>query len=262
MDPLTPERPGSEGPTPRQTVAAHTPADRKGLAPTHSARADAETIGPRLPLGELLIAMQSESATVRKAAWAACYEGYYAVVWTRVFYIVRSIAWLSEPGSVAEDVTSDVFVGLPEAAAHYKEYGRAEWWLKQVAVRAALRRKEALTGIWATGRSPPQGEPADHAGRRSVTFDETADQIVERLDAIDHEELLELHRRREALRNSPDPAKRRWDEFLELYVLGYDFSEIGERMGLTAASARNWLCKIRKHLALPVDPARGDSAND
>jgi DNA-directed RNA polymerase specialized sigma24 family protein len=69
---------------------------------------------------------------------------------------------------------------------------------------------------------------------------------------VEHDELLELHRRRAALRDSPDETKRRWDEFLELYVAGYDFREIGERMGLTEASARNWLCKIRKYLAQPV----------
>jgi RNA polymerase sigma factor (sigma-70 family) len=264
MDPLTPERPGGEGPTPHGTAPARPPADLEVPASARPARAGAALLDANVQLGQLLVAMCSESATVREAAWAACYEQYYRVVWTRVFYIVRSIGWLPEPGRVAEDVTSDVFVGLPEAALHYRDDGRAEWWLKQVAVRAALRKKESLTGLWATGKRPSERELSDgaRAGRRAVSFDETADQIVERLDAVDQEELMELRRRRQALRDSADPKKRRWDAFLELYVQGHDFKEIGARMGLTEASARNWLCNIRKYLARPVSKDTGDEAHE
>jgi RNA polymerase sigma factor (sigma-70 family) len=215
-------------------------------------------LDPTAPLGELLVAMRSESAALREEAWAACYARYHQVVWTRVFYVLRSILWLAEPHEVAADLASDVFVGLPEAARHYREEGKAEWWLKQVAVRAALRKKESLTGRWATGKKSGAGERGEHgmrehgaSGRRHIPFEETADQIVERLDAIEREELLELERRREALRRSPDATKRRWDEFLELYVAGYGFEEIGARLGLTAATARNWLWKIRQYLAQP-----------
>ncbi len=202
------------------------------------------------PLGELLTAMQADSVAVREAAWAECYRRYYAVVWTRAFYVVRSIAWLPEPREVAADVASDVFVGLPDAARHYHEEGRAEWWLKQVVVRTALRRKEALTGRWRSGRGHDHAAP----GRRAVSLDETADEIVARLDGVEPEELLELERRREELRASADPAKRRWDAFLALYVEGCSFQEIGTRMGLTEGTARNWLCQIRKYLARPLTP--------
>ena len=61
-----------------------------------------------------------------------------------------------------------------------------------------------------------------------------------------------LERRRHALRTSPEPIKRRWDEFLELYVGGCTFQEIGALMHLTEGTARNWLCQIRKYLAQPV----------
>jgi RNA polymerase sigma factor (sigma-70 family) len=199
-------------------------------------------------LGELLLLMQSELPARRESAWAECYRRYYEVVWTRAFYVIRSITWLAEPREVAADVASDVFVGLPNAARHYREEGRAERWLKQVAVRTALRRKEALTGCWSSGRRAGDSAP----GRCAVALDETADEIVDRLDAVEREELLELERRRDALRTSPDPAKRRWDEFLDLYVDGCSFQEIGARLGLSEGTARNWLCQIRKYLARPL----------
>ena len=197
----------------------------------------------RTSLGDLFNQMQSPDEGVRNAAWEATYEHYWQLVWTRVFYVMRSISWLAEPREIAADVTSDVFVGLPEAVRHYRETGKAEQWLKLIAVRTALRRRGALTGQWSEWVATP--------GRSFVSYTETAEQIVSRLDEIDSEELIELQRRREALRSSSDKIKRRWDEFLQLYIDGYDFDEIGRRMGLTAATARNWLCKIRKHLSRP-----------
>lgn len=210
-----------------------------------------------LALGDLFLAMRTGSPEVREAAWAACYARYHAVVWTRAFYVMRSVAWLAEPREAAADVASDVFVGLPDAVRHYRDEGRAEWWLKQIAVRTALRRKEALTGRWASGR----GDGAAAPGRSYVALDEVADEIVVRLDAVEREEQLELERRRGALRASDDPQHRRWDAFLDLYVAGYGFGEIGARLGLTEGTARNWLCKIRKHLtqAASAPVPEGDS---
>jgi RNA polymerase sigma factor (sigma-70 family) len=172
-----------------------------------------------------------------------------------VFYVMRTIPWAGEPRELAADVASDVFLGLPEAVQHYREEGKPEQWLKQVAVRTALRKKESLTGRWSSGRSgEDRGSSTEKVkGRSFVSFDDSADQIVARLDAVEREELLELDRRREALRTSDDPAKRRWDEFLQLYIEGFEFAEIGKRMGITEASARNWLCKIRKYLAQPLN---------
>ncbi len=62
----------------------------------------------------------------------------------------------------AEDVLHDVFVGLPEALAHYEERGRFDAWLRRVTVRVALmhqrtrkRRREArLDGAAAVPTSP------------------------------------------------------------------------------------------------------------
>lgn len=201
-------------------------------------------------LGELLLALRSESEEVREAAWAACYEGYRELVWTRVFYVLRTVSWLREPREAAEDVTSDVFVGLMDAAKQYREEGKPEQWLARVAVRAALRAREKLTGEW-------HGRRGTTASRRAVSFDDEANAIAGELDSIDRHELLELERRIAALRGSAEPRHRRWAEFVELYREGYGYEEIGKKLNVTEATARNWLVAIRKHLASP-----GVMAND
>src|SRR5437764_8345110 len=153
--------------------------------------------------------MRSGTEAVREAAWERTYQEYWQIVWTRVFYVMRTISWLGEPREMAADVTSDVFVGLPDAVKHYRESGKPEQWLKQIAVRTALRRRESLTGRWSSGNSSPDAAPnaGRPSGRSYVSYDETPDQIVQRLDAVEHEEVMELERRREALRNSPDETK-------------------------------------------------------
>jgi RNA polymerase sigma factor (sigma-70 family) len=204
-------------------------------------------------LGSLFSAMRSGTAPAREQAWAACYGRYRQLVWTRVFYVIRTIPWLAEPREVAEDVTSDVFVGLLDAVKHYREEGKPEQWLKQVAVRTALRAKERLTGDWnrQRNRSPSGGTASVPPARRQVSFDDEAGVIAERLDGIEREELMELDRRIAALRASDDPRQQRWAEFVELYREGYGYAEIGERMGLTEGTARNWMVAIRRHLAEP-----------
>lgn len=199
-------------------------------------------------LSELLTAMRDGDEAAREAAWAACYQRYRDLVWTRVFYVIRTIAWLPEPREVAEEVTSDVFVGLPEAVRHYKDEGKGEQWLKQVAVRTALRARERLTGEW-------KKRSAGGRARSYISFDEQADGIVAHLDSVEHDELMELERRVEALRVDPDERKRRWARFVDLYREGYGFEEIGRQLGLTEGTARNWLVAIRKHLAHPLSPA-------
>ncbi len=193
-------------------------------------------------LGALLLALRSEAKEEREAAWTACYDGYRDLVWTRVFFVLRTVSWLREPREVAEDVTSDVFVGLVDAAKHYREEGKPEKWLAQVAVRAALRAREKLTGEW-------NGRPGTTKARRNVSFDDEAYAIAAELEAVDRDELMELERRIGWLRSSSEPRHHRWAEFIDLYREGYGFEEIGKKLNLTEATARNWLVAIRKHLA-------------
>ncbi|MCR4342122.1 MAG: sigma-70 family RNA polymerase sigma factor [Gemmatimonadaceae bacterium] len=201
-------------------------------------------------LGQLLLQMRSESKEVRETAWAACYQAYRDIVWTRVFYVLRTISWLREPREATEDVTSDVFVGLVEAAKQYREEGKPEQWLAQVAVRAALRAREKLTGDW-------KGRRGSGATRRNVSFEDEANAIAAELDSVDRDELLELERRIAELRSSAEPRHQRWAEFIDLYRDGYGYEEIGKRLSLTEATARNWLVAIRKHLASSSRAANG-----
>jgi RNA polymerase sigma factor (sigma-70 family) len=207
-------------------------------------------------LSDLFRAIRSEDEKLREAAWEACYKRFWQLVWTRAFYVMRTVSWLGEPNEMAADVTSDVFVGLPDALKHYRDEGKPEQWLKQIAVRTAIRRRESLTGKWSSVKSTGVDQSNSRpVGRSYVSYDETPEQIHHRLDSVEQEELMELERRRKALRESSDATKRRWDQFLQLYIDGYNFSEIGAQIGITEASARNWLCKIRKYLAQPLPVA-------
>jgi len=246
MNLVTSDHPDGDRPVRPPALDAEQPASDAG---------GAAALDPSAPLSDLLAALQSDSGALREAAWAACYARYHPVIWRRVYSVLRSIPWLNEPGEVAADVTSEVFVGLPEAAKHYRERGKAEQWLKQVAVRAALRRKEALTGRWATGKKGERAAAPNSsraAERRYVSFEQTAEGIVGHDDAVEPDkflEFLQFRRRREPLQRSADKTQRRWAKFLDLYIAGFTFKEIGERMGLTEATARNWLSNIRKYLA-------------
>lgn len=67
----------------------------------------------------------------------------------------------------AEDVVHDVFVGLPEALAHYEERGKFPSWLQRVTARVALirlrgrrRRREVSLELGDQGAGPSAGSDA------------------------------------------------------------------------------------------------------
>jgi RNA polymerase sigma factor (sigma-70 family) len=190
-----------------------------------------------VPLETLLRIMQSESAAEVEVAWGECYRRYNKKVWSCVFYVIRTIPSLKEPREVAIDVTSEVFARLPQTVRQYREVGKAESWLMQVAVRTAMRQKESLTGAW-SGKKPR---------RIYVDLDETtAQEVAASMEADDVDARMELTRRMDEWRL--DPEKARWVELVSLFLDGYGHDAIAERLGISAATSRTLLWKIRREL--------------
>jgi RNA polymerase sigma factor (sigma-70 family) len=196
------------------------------------------------PLEALFRTMQSGNPADVEIAWGECYKRYNRKIWRCAFYVIRTIQWLKEPGEVAIDVTSEVFARLPQTLAQYREVGRAESWLMQVAVRTAIRQKESITGSWAKSK----------AKRVSVELNETAVQeIASSLEGDDVEARMELKRRVDEWR--PDPEKSRWVDLVNLFLEGYGHDEIAERLGITPGTSRTLLWKIRRELGRSAETA-------
>lgn len=188
-------------------------------------------------LETLFLTMQSGNAADVENAWGECYKRYNKKVWSCVFYVIRTIPWLKEPGEVAIDVTSEVFARLPQTLRHYREVGKAESWLMQVAVRTAIRQKDSLTGSWSKTKMK----------RASVELNETAVQeVAASMQDDDVEARMELTRRMDEWRL--DPEKARWVDLVNLFLEGYGHDEIAERLGITAGTSRTLLWKVRREL--------------
>lgn len=216
-------------------------------------RADAAERVAGAPLDVLFRAMASGDAELCDAAWAECFRQYHRLVWTRVVYVIRTIPWLREPDEVAADVTATVFLGLPAAARRYREMGRAEQWLKQIAVRTALRHKEKLTGQWEEA-APARSE---RPGRTQVSFDEAVDGVVALMDrAEEADDYRELTRVLEAWRR--DPKKKRWATIVQLRAEGYSHEEIAQRENIAASTSRTMFWQAKQELAREL--ARDDSS--
>ncbi len=132
----------------------------------------------------------------------------------------------------AEDVLQDVFVGLPEALANYREQGKLDAWLRRVAARTALmrQRRERSGPSFDDGVDLPVREVAD-AG------------IVERLAVAD------------ALGRMPEHLRQ---VFLLKEVEGFTHDEIGSLLGISAGASgvrlhRAWIL-IRSLLGIGDQP--------
>jgi RNA polymerase sigma factor (sigma-70 family) len=201
------------------------------------------------PLGQLLAMLCSGDPVARERAWAACYEQYGRLVWTRVFFVVRTMPDEPDPRETTADIVSMVFLGLPSAARSYREQGKAEQWLKRVAIRTALRYKESRTGVWHSGESHEPGA----ARRRQVSLEDVVDEVSALLDEADRADLrLDFRVRLDAWR--ADPGKARWVKWVEMYCAGYAHEEIAQALGITPGVSRNWFKKITT--ALGTQPAR------
>ncbi len=207
-------------------------------------------------LGELLVDIQSDDEAVYDAAWTACFAGYHGMVFRHALAVLRRVAWLAEPREEALDVASRVLGELRDSARAYRHTGRAgaaEAWLRTVTVRKATRRTEELTGNWNAARTAPHDAERGGGGRgrQYVRLDHSAEEVAARLDAVEPEERLELERRVDALRRSADPTKRRWGQFVDLYIEGHSYRTIAERLGIAEGTAANWMQKICDYLSHP-----------
>jgi RNA polymerase sigma factor (sigma-70 family) len=170
-------------------------------------------------------------------AWGECYRRLHSRVWSCAVYVVRTIPWLTEPGEVAIDIASDVFANLPQIVRSYREIGKAESWLMQVAIRAALRKKASLTGMWST----------HDAARDILRFDDiTISQIASSLDRDVDDARIDLRLKMEEWSNDDERAP--WVAFVNLFLEGYSHEDIAERLGITPGTSRTLLWKIRKDL--------------
>jgi RNA polymerase sigma factor (sigma-70 family) len=181
--------------------------------------------------------MRSSDAAEVDSAWGDCYRLYSSKVWSRVFYVLSTIPWLKEPKEVAIDVTSEVFARLPQTLKRYQETGKAEPWLMRVAVRAALRQKESITGVWSK------------KGSRRIAVElseESVSRIENELEIEQQDARLELARRMEEWER--DPARASWIKFVSLFLEGYGHEDIAQQLGISVGTSRTMLWKIRCEL--------------
>lgn len=124
----------------------------------------------------------------------------------------------------AEDVVHDVFVGLPEALAHYEEQGKFTSWLKRVTARVAL------------------GRLRSRRGRREVGLD-IADQ---KTTPPVHASAIALG---SAVNSLPDSLRI---VIMLKEVEGYSHREVAELLGISVGASRvraaRALARLRKAL--------------
>lgn len=124
----------------------------------------------------------------------------------------------------AEDVVHDVFVGLPEALAHYEERGKFTSWLRRVAARVALLRLRS------------------RQRRREVSLDVADQEPRPPVDA----NVISLEGAVNSLPNSLRVV------IMLKEVEGYSHGEVAELLGISVAASRvraaRGLARLRKAL--------------
>lgn len=143
-----------------------------------------------------------------------------------VFGVARRI---TGNDSDAQDVTQDVFLGLPEALAGFEGRGSFEGWLKKVAARTALMRLRAQRQARGldNGRIAPV---RDHAGA-----------IVDRID---------LER---AVARLPETLRL---VFVLKEVEGHSHTETARLLGITRGASEVRLFRARKMLTRMLEGTR------
>ncbi len=128
----------------------------------------------------------------------------------------------------AEDVVHDVFVGLPEALAHYEERGKFTSWLQRVTARVALVRLR--------GRKR----------RREISLD-VADQKTE--SPADANVIALKH----AVNSLPDSLRV---VIMLKEVEGYSHGEVAELLGISVGASRVRAARGLKRLRKALEDGR------
>lgn len=172
-----------------------------------------------------LPSLLEEARRGSRRALAELYREYGSVVYDAAHRILRS-------GADAEDVTQDVFVGLPEALRGFEGRGSFDRWLKKVAVRAALMR---LRGRRRLDRLDEAGSPGGDAAR------DHAGAVMDRI-------VLER-----ALGELPDSLRL---VFVLKEIDGYSHRETARMLGITERASEVRLFRARMRLRELMGDAR------
>ena len=142
---------------------------------------------------------------------------------------VMRVAWrLLGSSADAEDVTHDVFVGLPEAAGRYQERGRFAAWLQQVTIRVSLTRLR-------------------HRSSRKERDIELASTMAGP-QTIDAAERAEIAR---AIKELPATLRI---VFVLKVLEGYSHNEIAQLAGISVTASEVRLSRAFKQLRQRLDP--------
>ncbi len=133
--------------------------------------------------------------------------------------LLLSLQRLLNSREEAEDVLQDVFVALPEALAHYREVGRFDGWIRQLAFRLALNRMRAVSR------------------RRESLFEESAasaERTSSRSGAHEEGILIDRMELERAIATLSTPLRA---VFVLREVEGYSHTEIAQLLGITRAAS-------------------------
>lgn len=124
----------------------------------------------------------------------------------------------------AEDVVHDVFVGLPEALAHYEERGKFTSWLKRVAARVALLRLRSRQRRREVSLEVADQQPRPPTDANAIGLEGAVNSLPDSLRVV----------------------------IMLKEVEGYSHSEVAELLGISVAASRvraaRGLARLRKAL--------------
>jgi RNA polymerase sigma-70 factor (ECF subfamily) len=157
----------------------------------------------------------------------------FATLYVRHASTVMAVAYrLTGSVADAEDITHDVFLGLPEALARYEERGTFEAWIRKLGVRASLshirkrKRRHEVAFVH-----------SEHVAPESPGQDSSITASAIR-DALDH-----LPRKLRAV-------------FMLKEIEGYSHREIGKLLGISGATSAVRLHRAMHHLRRTLGETR------